>query len=74
MYNIISYICDSCQLIIAIFSDIINSENKKYFISKQKSKNYQNILTIFANSCKIIMIKGFRNFILSQQTVYQTAC
>ena len=26
---------------------------------KQKSKNYQNILTILANSCKILMIKGF---------------
>lgn len=59
MYKIISYICDIYQLIVAIFSDIISSENKKYFISKQKSKNHQNILTISANSCKILMIKGF---------------
>lgn len=35
------------------------TENKKYFITKQKSKNHQNILTISANSCKILMIKGF---------------
>lgn len=59
MYKIISYICDIYQLNVAIFSDIISSENKKYFISKQKSKNHQNILTISAISCKILMIKGF---------------